>query len=79
MRAPGSHLVNIIGKPLQAFATFVTRKYSDAFRFDAQSCVRPLGRLPTLEPPTLLEKERAMGFLEGMSDDPHNRLTKLVA
>ena len=72
-RAPGPHSVNIVGKPLRAFATFVTFKDSDAFRSDAQSCVRAQG---TLEPPTVLEKERAMGYLGGTSNDAQNPLSE---
>jgi hypothetical protein len=64
-RAPGPHSVNIVGKPLKAFSTFVTLKRSDAYRSQAQSLV--YSALKKLEAPSLLEKERAMGFLGGMS------------
>jgi hypothetical protein len=64
-RAPGPHSVNIVGEPLKAFSTFVTLKRSDAYRSQAQSLVYSASR--KLEAPSLLEKERAMGFLGGMS------------
>jgi hypothetical protein len=64
-RAPGSHSVNIVGEPLKAFSTFVTLKRSDAHHSQAQSLV--YSALRKLEAPSLLEKERAMGFLAGMS------------
>jgi hypothetical protein len=64
-RAPGPHSVNIVGEPLKAFSTFVTLKRSDAYRSQAQSLV--YSALKKLEAPSLLEKERAMGFLGGMS------------
>ena len=64
-RAPGPHSVNIVGEPLKAFSTFVTLKRSDAYRSQAQSLVST--QQQQLEPPSLLEKERAMGFLGGMS------------
>ena len=64
-RAPGPHSVNEVGKPLKAFATFLTTKDSDAYRAQAQSLV--LVRDSTLEPPSILERERAMGFLGGTS------------
>jgi hypothetical protein len=64
-RAPGPHSVNVVGEPLKAFSTFVRRKRSDAYRSQAQSLV--YSALRKLESPSLLEKERAMGFLGGMS------------
>jgi hypothetical protein len=64
-RAPGPHSVNVVGEPLKAFSTFVTLKRSDAYRSQAQSLV--YSALRKLEAPSLLEKERAMGFLGGMS------------
>jgi hypothetical protein len=65
-RAPGPHSVNIVGKPLKAFSTYiVTLKRSDAYRSQAQTLVYSASR--KLEAPSLLEKERAMGFLGGMS------------
>jgi hypothetical protein len=63
-RAPGPHSVNIVGEPLKAFSTFVTLKQSDAYRSQAQSLVYSTSQ--KLEAPSLLEKERAMGFLGGM-------------
>jgi hypothetical protein len=63
-RAPGSQSVNIVGKPLKAFSTFVTLKRSDAYRSQAQSLV--VTTQQQLEPPTLHERERAMGFAGGM-------------
>jgi hypothetical protein len=64
-RAPGPHSVNIVGEPLKAFSTFVTLKQSDAYRSQAQSLVYSV--LQQLEAPSLLERERAMGFQAGMS------------
>jgi hypothetical protein len=63
-RAPGSHSVNIVGEPLKAFSTFVTLKRSDAYRLQAQSLV--VTTQQQLEPPTLRERERAMGFAGSM-------------
>jgi hypothetical protein len=60
-RAPGPHSVNIVGEPLKPFSTFVTLKRSNAYRLQAQSLV--YSALRKLEGPSLLEKERAMGFL----------------
>jgi hypothetical protein len=57
--------VNIVGEPLKAFSTFVTLKRSDAYRSQAQSLVTTQHQ--QLEPPTLCERERAMGFMGGMS------------
>jgi hypothetical protein len=64
-RAPGPHSVNIVGEPLKAFSTFVTLKRSDAYRSQAQSLV--FTQQQELVPPTLSERERAMGFMGGMS------------
>jgi hypothetical protein len=64
-RAPGLHFVNIVGEPLKAFSTFVTLKGSDAYRSQAQLLVYSASQ--KLEAPSLLEKERAMGFFNGMS------------
>jgi hypothetical protein len=63
-RAPGPHSVNVVGEPLNAFSTFVTLKQSDAYRSQAQSLV--LTTQQQLEPPSLRERERAMGYLGGM-------------
>jgi hypothetical protein len=63
--APGPLSVNIVGEPLKAFSTFVTLKQSDAYRSQAQSLVYSQSK--KLEAPSLLEKERAIGFLGGMS------------
>jgi hypothetical protein len=63
-RAPGSHSVNIVGKPLKAFSTFVTLKRSDAYCLQAQSLV--ITTQQQLEPPTLRERERAKGFVGGI-------------
>jgi hypothetical protein len=66
MTAPQKpHSVNIVGEPLKAFSTFVTLKQSDAHRSQAQSLV--FTQQQELVPPSLCEKERAMGFMEGMS------------
>jgi hypothetical protein len=64
-RAPGPHSVNIVGEPLKAFSTFVTIKQSDAYRSQAQSLV--FTQQQELVPPSLNERERAMGFMGGMS------------
>jgi hypothetical protein len=64
-RAPGPHSVNIVGEPLKAFSTFVTLKQSDAYRSQAQSLVYSQSK--QLEAPSLFERERAIGFLGGMS------------
>jgi hypothetical protein len=64
-RAPGPHSVNIVGDPLKAFSTFVTLKRSDAYCSQAQSLIYSASR--KLEAPSLCEKEKAMGFLGGMS------------
>jgi hypothetical protein len=64
-RAPGSHSVNIVGEPLKAFSTFVILKQSNTYRSRAQSLVYSQSK--QLEAPSLLERERAMGFLGGMS------------
>jgi hypothetical protein len=63
-RAPGSHSVNKVGKPLKAFSTFVTLQRSDAYRSQAQSLV--VTTQQQLEPPSLPERERAMDFAGGM-------------
>jgi hypothetical protein len=64
-RAPGPHSVNIVGEPLKAFSTFVTLKRSDAYHSQAQSLV--FTQQQELVPPSLSERERAMGFMGGMS------------
>jgi hypothetical protein len=77
-RAPGNHSVNIVGEPLNAFSTFVILKQSDAYRSQAQSLV--WSALQQLEAPSLLERERAMGFVGGMSQSlipPLNELSCL--
>jgi hypothetical protein len=63
-RAPGAHSVNKVGEPLKAFSTFVTLKRSDAYRLQAQSLV--ITTQQQLKPPSLRERERAMGFAGGM-------------
>jgi hypothetical protein len=72
-RALGSHSVNIVGEPLKAFSTFVTLKRSDAYRSQAQSLVFTQQQElvpPSLVLPSLSERERAMGFVGGMSRSP---------
>jgi hypothetical protein len=64
-RAPGPHSVNIVGEPLKAFSKFVTLKRSDSYRSQAQSLV--FTQQQELVPPSLSEREWAMGFMEGMS------------
>jgi hypothetical protein len=63
-RTPGSHSVNIVGEPLKAFSTFVTLKRSDAYHSQAQLLV--VTTQQQLEPPTLREREKVMGFAGGM-------------
>jgi hypothetical protein len=64
-RAPGPHSVNVVGEPLKAFSTFVTLKRSDAYRLQAQSLM--FTQQHELVPPSLSERERAKGFMGGMS------------
>jgi hypothetical protein len=64
-RAPGPHSVNIVSEPLKAFSTFLTLKQSDDYRSQAQSLV--YSQSQKLEAPSLLERERTMGFQGGMS------------
>jgi hypothetical protein len=59
-RAPGPHSVNIVGEPLKDFSTFVTLKRSDVYRLQALSLV--FTQQQELVPPSLSERERAMGF-----------------
>lgn len=73
--APGPHSVNVVGEPLRAFSTFVTFANSDAYRSQQHSLV---GVGSSLEPPSVPERERAMGFIEGMSQCPATPLTDSV-
>src|SRR6476469_9692151 len=69
-RAPGPHTVNIPGRPLKAFATFVTVADSHAYSEGGQSLVLWAGGL---SPPEAAERETAMGFMRGTTLlDPPN-------
>jgi hypothetical protein len=69
-RAPGPHTVNISGRPLKAFATFVTVADSDAYSAGGQSL--DLGAVG-FSAPVALERETAMGFMRGTTLlDPPN-------
>jgi hypothetical protein len=61
-RAPGPHTVNIPGRPLKAFATFVTVADSHAYSAGRQSLV--LGA-KGFSAPVAVERETAMGFMRG--------------
>jgi hypothetical protein len=69
-RAPGPHTVNIPGRPLKAFATFVTVADSHAYSAGGQSLVIT-GR--GFSAPQAVERESAMGFMRGTTLlDPPN-------
>jgi hypothetical protein len=65
--ALGLHSVNIVRRPLRAFATFVTCKDSHAYTAGAQS---PVVTRSGLEASTTDERERAMGFNTGTTTNP---------
>jgi hypothetical protein len=69
-RAPGPHIVNIPGRSLKGFATFVTVADSHAYSAGGQSLVlKPGGVLA----PLAAEWKTAMGFMRGASLlDPPN-------
>jgi hypothetical protein len=69
-RSPGPHTVNIPGRPLKAFATFVTVADSHAYSAGGQSLV--LGA-EGFSAPVAVERETAMGFIRGTTLlDPPN-------
>jgi hypothetical protein len=69
-RAPGPHTVNILGRPLKAFATFVTVADSHAYSTGGQSLV--LGAAG-FSAPVAMERETAMVFMRGATLlDPPN-------
>jgi hypothetical protein len=61
-QGPGPHTVNIPGRPLKAFATFVTVADSHAYSARRQSLV--LGAAG-FSAPVAVERETAMGFMRG--------------
>jgi hypothetical protein len=61
-RSPGPHTVNIPGRPLKAFATFVTVADSQAYSAGGQSLVL---REERFSAPVAAERETAMSFMRG--------------
>ena len=61
--APGRHSVNVPGQPLRALSTFVTVRGSHAYQFGQQSMIQKADG--SWDEPTALERERAMGFMDG--------------
>jgi hypothetical protein len=75
-QTPGRHVLNVPGKPLRALATLVSYAGSWAYRPGQQSMVVPtLGFRHEMEP-TALERERAMGFMEGTTAEPSHSVTE---
>jgi hypothetical protein len=69
-RSPGPHIVNIPGRPLKGFATFVTVADSHAYSAGGQSLVLDAGGYSA---PVAVERETAMGFMRGTTLlDPPN-------
>jgi hypothetical protein len=69
-RAPGPHTVNILERPLKAFATFITVAELHAYSAGGQSLVVTRGGFST---PQAIERESAMGFMRGTTLlDPPN-------
>jgi hypothetical protein len=69
-RAPGLHTVNIPGRPLKAFATFVTIADSHAYSAGGQSLVFGTAGFSA---PIAVERETTMGFMRGTTLlDPPN-------
>ena len=62
-RAPGRHSVNVRGEPLRALSTFVTVRGSYAYQPGQQSMIQQANGF--WDEPTALERERAMGFMDG--------------
>jgi hypothetical protein len=71
-RAPRAHIVNILGRPLKAFATFVTVADSHGSSAKGQSLV--LGA-EGFSAPVAVEQETAMGFMRGTTllDPPNSK------
>jgi hypothetical protein len=69
-QAPGRHVVNVPGKPLRALATLVSYAGSWAYWPGQQSMVVPILGFRHETEPTALERERAMGFMEGTTAKP---------
>jgi hypothetical protein len=61
-RAPRPHTVNILGKPLKAFAMFVIIVDSHAYSAGGQSLVLGAAGFSS---PVAVERETAMGFIRG--------------
>jgi hypothetical protein len=61
-KAPGPHTVNIPGRPLKAFATFLTVVDSHAYTPGSQSLVLRSGGYGAS---VVVERETAMGFMRG--------------
>jgi hypothetical protein len=72
-RAPGPHTVNISGRPLKAFATFVTVADSHAYSAEEQSLVVTRGGFSESQ---AVERELAMGFMRGTTllDPPNSEV-----
>jgi hypothetical protein len=69
-RAPSPHTVNIPGRPLKAFASFVTVADSHAYSAGGQSLVVTRGGFSA---PQEVERESTMGFMRGTTLlDPPN-------
>jgi hypothetical protein len=69
-RAPGPHTMNIPGRPLKAFATFVT--VADLHPYSAGGQGLVLGAAG-FSAPVAVERETAMGFMRGTTLlDPPN-------
>ena len=66
---PGSYVVNEKGKPLRAFSTFVTVKGSHAYRDNGHSLLVNI-HTNQLEEPSANEREAAMGFMVGTTQNP---------
>jgi hypothetical protein len=70
-RAPGPHIMNIPGRPLKAFATFVTVVDLHAYSAGGQSLV--FGAAGFNSAPVAVERETTMGFMRGTTLlDPPN-------
>ena len=70
---PGDYAVNEVGKPLRAFATFVTVKGSHAYRDNGHSLLINTDT-GNLEEPNANEREAAMGFMVGTT--AHDAVTE---
>ena len=70
--ASGPHSVNVPGRPLKAFSTFVSVANSHAYRVGEHSMV--LDHLRREVDPSALERERAMGFMDNTTLEPADRI-----